>query len=218
MISTERPSPARRRARRNVAICAIVVVLFGAGYASVRSDDWIFRASMATAYSSLALLAAGLVIGPLNVLRQRPNPVSTHLRRDLGIWAGVLGLAHVVVGLQVHLRGRMLEYFIDPRHRLPIPVRVDAFGLTNWAGLAATLILVLLLFLSNDWSLARLGSARWKKLQRTSYVMMALVAAHGAVYQLVEKRQWPFVVTFTAILVAVLVLQGAGFRKVARER
>jgi sulfoxide reductase heme-binding subunit YedZ len=40
---------------------------------------------MATAYVSLALLAATLVTGPINLLRRRPNPVSTDLRRDLGI-------------------------------------------------------------------------------------------------------------------------------------
>ena len=41
------------------------------------------RWSMATAYVGLALLGATLALGPLSVLRRRPNPVSTDLRRDV---------------------------------------------------------------------------------------------------------------------------------------
>src|SRR2546427_5765278 len=74
--------------------------------------DAIWRLSMATAYTSLGLLALSLLVGPWNVLQRRTNPVSTDLRRDIGIWAAVYGLSHVAFGLQVHLRGRMLQYFV----------------------------------------------------------------------------------------------------------
>ena len=52
---------------------------------------------MATAYAGLAFLAISLWLGPWNVLRRRPNPVSFDLRRDVGIWAVVLAIVHTVV-------------------------------------------------------------------------------------------------------------------------
>src|SRR5215471_3115707 len=100
----------RRTRRRRVWRHCLLAVTSGLVMAGVSgplgSGDGLHRASMASAYASLVMFAATLVIGPLNVLRGRPNPVSSYLRRDIGIWAGLLALVHVVVGLQVHLRGR----------------------------------------------------------------------------------------------------------------
>lgn len=175
---------------------------------------------MATAYASMTLLVAGLLIGPVNVLRRRPNPVSTNLRRDIGIWAGALGLTHLVVGLQVHLKGKMSQYFFHPRGewRHHLPIRLDAFGFANYTGLVAGLILLLLLALSNDASLRRLGSRRWKTLQRANYVAMALTILHGVAYQLIEKRKLYFVVVFSMLVLVALAWQGAGYRRTRRER
>ena len=177
-------------------------------------DDPRFRLSMATAYVSLTLLVVTLLLGPLNVLRDRPNPVSTNLRRDVGIWAGIVGLCHVAVGLQVHLRGRMLEYFLfPPDGESLVPLRYDPFGLANWAGLAAALLILLLLVLSNDASLRRLGPRRWKNLQRFNYGVFALVAFHGVTYQLLEDRPWAWVLVFGLLVLAVVALQLRALRK-----
>src|SRR5215210_701616 len=51
-------------------------------------------------YVSLVLLAATLLIGPLNLLRQRRNPVNINLRRDTGIWSGITALLHVLFAFQ----------------------------------------------------------------------------------------------------------------------
>ena len=101
----------QRLLQHHLVLAVISTALILVGYVFVGSDNTMFRMSMATAYTSLALLGATLFVGPLNILRSRPNPVSTDLRRDIGIWAGIVGLFHVVVGLQVHLRGNMLQYF-----------------------------------------------------------------------------------------------------------
>src|SRR5215470_10507474 len=73
-----------------------------------------FGLSMATAYTSALLLGVTLVLGVLKVLRGETSPVSTDWRRDVGIWAALFGLAHLVIGLQVHAPGRMLTYFVYP--------------------------------------------------------------------------------------------------------
>lgn len=166
-----------------------------------------FRLSMATAYLALALLAATLAIGPLRVIRRRPVPLSLDLRRDLGIWAGIAGIAHAIVGLFVHL-GNPLLYFFRPGSFVP---RVDAFGLSNDVGLAAALIFAVLLATSNDASLRSLGAQRWKSTHRWVYAAAALMVVHGIVYQVREHRTMLFVLVFAAAVLGVLALQSRAF-------
>jgi methionine sulfoxide reductase heme-binding subunit len=170
--------------------------------------DFISRLSIGTAYCALFLTAVALLLGPLNVLRRKRNPVSFDLRRDFGIWAGISAVAHVAVGLNVHLRGRMWLYFVDvDRHP-----RWDAFGFGNYTGAAAASVFVLLLTLSNDVSLRRLGVKRWKSLQRWTYAAAVLTAAHAVAYQEVEKRVLPFRIILYVIFGSVLAFQiGAAF-------
>ena len=201
------------------AILLIASIATGAAfYFSLASRGPLFWLSMATAYASLVLLALSLMIGPWNELRGHPNPVSGYLRRDIGIWAGLLGVAHVVPGLQMHFSGRMWLYFLPPAEATyTFPMRIDLFGLTNYAGLGATLILLLLLSLSNNASLRSLGATRWKFLQRWNYAGALLVVAHGIVYQILEKRTVGFVVAFAAISLLALTMQFAGFTMVKKE-
>jgi methionine sulfoxide reductase heme-binding subunit len=148
-----------------------------------------FRLSIASAYVGLALLGASLVIGPWNILQGRPNPVSIDLRRDVGIWAGILGLVHTVVGLQVHMRGRMPLYFLfPPDARTFTRLRYDLFGMANYIGAFATVLLLMLLVLSNNAALRLLGVKRWKSLQRCNYTLIVLVLLHALAYQILERR------------------------------
>lgn len=169
--------------------------------------------SFATAYAGLVLLAATLLTGPLNVMRRRPNPVSTDLRRDLGISAAVLACIHTVLGLQVHMRHRW-EYFLKATPEgTPNGLRFDTFGFANDTGLIATILLVVLLAISNDRALARLGKHTWKMWQRSSYVIAVLVIAHGFAYQKLESRAIGGVVVVLAITIVVTVLQLLGRRR-----
>jgi sulfoxide reductase heme-binding subunit YedZ len=150
--------------------------------------DHISGLSIGTAYAALFLMAATLLLGPLNVLRKKANPVSFDLRRDFGIWTGIAALVHTAVGLNVHLRGKMWLYFVDTNHHL----RKDIFGFGNYTGTLAALIFVLLLALSNDIALRELGVERWKSLQRWAYAVFVLTAAHSIAYQQIETRSAPF--------------------------
>ncbi|PYU14367.1 MAG: hypothetical protein DMG37_07665 [Acidobacteria bacterium] len=176
--------------------------------------DLISQLSIGTAYPALFLTAAALLLGPLNVLCQKPNPVSFDLRRDLGIWAGICVLVHTAVGLNVHLRGRMWLYFLDTRHHL----RRDAFGFGNYTGAVATLVFALLLALSNDVSLRKLGVERWKSLQRWAYASAALTAAHAIAYQQIEKRITPFRAGLYLVFGIVLVSQIAAMLRTRQVR
>jgi len=203
----------KRLLRRVVTHHLLLITISGAFilllYPTLPGHDPIWKWSLVTAYASLILLSVTLLMGPWNILRGHRNPVSRDLRRDVGIWAAILGVVHTVIGLDVHLRGRPWLYFIYPRHEIHwIPLRHDLFGLANDTGFIGTMILLLLLATSNDLSLRRLGTPRWKSLQRWNYFLFLFVALHGAAYQSIEKQRMPFVVT---LVLCVAVLQMIGF-------
>lgn len=210
-------STSRTRIWRHVGLSAVTwgSVLFSA--LAFEEKSVAFRVSIATAYVSFFFLAATLSVGPWNALRGRRVPVSTHLRRDFGIWAAFAGLIHVAAGLQVHMRGKFWLYFLpNPDADTHFPIRIDAFGWVNHAGLVATVILILLLLLSNDRSIARFGGRTWKRVQRSNYLLALLVVAHGVGYQRIESRQGTFVAGLSATAAVVLSAQLFGYRRRVR--
>lgn len=207
----------RRLSRHHLPLAAATAVVLLITYVAVQSPNTVHRWSMATAYAGLALLGATLVIGPLNLLRRRPNPTSTDLRRDVGIWAGVLSIVHFVVGWQVHMPHRYLYFLREAKGSGALVPRTDLFGFANYTGLLAVVIAGLLLALSNDYYLRRLGTARWKRLQRWNYALVALVVAHGIAFQVIEERKLPFVLVFAALVLATGCVQYLGWRR-GRER
>lgn len=172
--------------------------------------------SFATAYAGLACLAAALAVGPLNVIRGRPNPVSTDLRRDIGIWAAIFGIAHTVAGLNVHMDGHMSRYFIPWTQSLDAGTKT--FIVANWLGLAAAVLLLVLVSISNDLALRTLGTRKWKLVQQSTYIVVIAVVAHGAAYQVIEKRKWLPAAVFSLLGLSALILQSAGVRSMIRTR
>jgi len=195
----------------NLALTAFLYGVLSFIYPSPQSR--IFCWSLATGYVAAALLAITLSLGAWKILRGRSNLVSTDLRRDIGIWCGVLSIAHVIIGLNVHMKSWTL-YFVTETGGL----RTDFFGLANYSDLAATLVVLILLTTSNDFSLTVLKSKSWKAIQRWNYVFAALVALHAFLYIAVEKRIVPFVFIFGAFLVWTLIIQAVGFQKWRQSR
>lgn len=173
--------------------------------------------SVATAFASFMLLGAAMSIGPLNILRHRPNPVSADLRRDIGIWVAVVAFVHVAIGIQVHL-GDPLKYFMIAAPDGTMSLRHDWFGFANYTGLVATFILLVLLAVSSDAALRFLGSRNWKSVQRLTYGLALLAIVHGIVYELIEDRALPLVFVFcaTVLAVAALQLQGWHIRRIKK--
>lgn len=166
----------------------------------------------------MVLLAVTLLIGPWNWLRGKSNPVSSDLRRDVGIWAGILALVHTVVGQCVHLRGRPWLYYIYGPTEHHHGLRHDAFGFANYTGALSALVVVALLATSNDYSLRRLGTREWKSLQRWNYAVFALAGAHALLYQEgVEQQKAWFVAVVVACITVTIVLQLVVLLKRRRE-
>ena len=196
----------------HIPLCLLALASTAALYLTRPYKDVVTRLSFASAYPALIMLAATLLIGPWNTLRKRQMPVSSDLRRDIGIWAGIVGIFHAVIGQNVHLRGRpWLYYLYEHRRQGPTGLRHDLFGFNNFTGLAATIVLIVLFATSNDWYLRRLRSQKWKTIQRWNYVCFALTGAHTLGYQSMEKQKAPFVITAVVCLLLTLVLQTLGF-------
>ena len=178
-------------------------------YSTRDYKDVLSRASFATAYPALVLLSLTLLIGPWNWLRDKPNPVSSDLRRDVGIWAGILSLVHSAVGQCVHLRGRPWLYYIyGPTDHHSFPLRHDAFGFANYTGAISALLVIALLATSNDYSLRKLRPRGWKTLQRWNYAVFVLTGVHALLYQLaVEKQKAGFVAVVLVCTITPIALQ-----------
>ena len=213
-VAAKRERLWRRVWRHHVPLGAASGITVAALYFTRPYPDPIMRGSFSTAYPALFLLLLTLGIGPLKVLLRRRNPVSQDLRRDVGIWAGIVGVAHVAIGQMVHFRGRPWLYYVYPagqRHWLPI--RHDLFGFTNYTGAMGALLLLALLATSNDVMLRRLGTPDWKKLQRMNYAIFVLVAVHTFGFMTIEHQKAWFVAAAVLGVAATLVLQVAGFVK-----
>ena len=203
----------QRLLTHHIPLSVVSIVAVVALYITRPYRDFFSRASFATAYPALVLLSLTLLLGPWKVLRKMRNPVSDDFRRDVGIWAGVLGVLHTVVGQCVHLRGRPWLYYVyEPRSHHTFPLRHDLFGFANYTGAIGTLVLLALLATSNDYSLRAMGAPRWKRLQRWNYCVFTLVVLHAFAYQFTEKQRTPFVIVVSISVAITVTLQLIGLR------
>ncbi len=223
-----------RRRRVLGLTCAAVVSVAGLyGVLGVSTEVWggdltapkaawpFWRLSLALAYTALGFLCAALLIGPWRVLRGGARPAAhLGLRRDVGLFAGGLGLTHMVVGALVHTENNW--YWLLWLIRWPgpgdwLPLRTDTFGLANDLGLLQATGLATVLAISNDVMLRGLGLARWKWLQRLTYPVFVSIAVHGWLYQRVEDRDLLWRVLFIILIGLTAGMQGLGFWSVWRR-
>lgn len=209
-----------RLLRHHLLLAALSTVLIGMLYVTRPYKDVVSRLSFATAYPAIILLAITLLTGPINILKQRRNPVSSDLRRDIGIWAAVVSILHAIVGQCVHLRGRPWLYYVYGPQEKHAGLRHDVFGFANYTGLLATLAVIALFATSNDLSLRVLGTPRWKALQRWNYAVFGLATMHSFGYQAIETQKVTWVATIVSCVVITIAVQIGGFlkrRRSARE-
>jgi sulfoxide reductase heme-binding subunit YedZ len=170
------------------------------------------QSTVATGYLALGLLALTLLLGPANLLLRRRNPVSSYLRRDMGMWTAIFSIVHVIFALLIHvshgggLIPTFLHFFVAEDGRL----LTNSFGLGNWTGLAALMIVVGLLAISSDFALRKLKVKPWKWLQRLSYALFALVILHAFFYGAFLRTTSPFTFLLGLSVIAIFVGQAVG--------
>lgn len=226
--------PAKRRQRHlQLALIASGCVLLLYALFGLSDEGWAdhaegpkaamfeWRMSMALAYTAILFLGVTLAIGPVNALRRRPLAVNSYLRRDIGIWTGLLALTHVAFGASIHI-----DNFQFWTLWLKETSAADGgwvlqggwFGVANFAGLLQTILIVLILVISNDIVMLHLGMTRWKNLQRLSYLALGLIFLHGFAYQRVENRDTLLRVVFPTLIGCIAMIQVAGFITIMRKR
>lgn len=198
-----------------LAAASLLVALAAAAGAGATALD---RASLATAWLCLLLLGATLLVGPRQA-RRTGRPVTNHLlRRDLGIWCAINGLVHLGIAFAISMTPLYMASVVDAAPGWPglAPRQLYLWAVSGSLVIAA--IFVLLLGLSSNRALRRLGPRWWKRLQRASYLAFLLTVAHAAVFQRLEGRAWPLVLLLAGVAVAVLAGQWLGWRAVRRAR
>jgi DMSO/TMAO reductase YedYZ heme-binding membrane subunit len=160
-----------------------------------------------TGDAALLFLVITLVIGPIRLLWRRHNRVSMYLRRDVGVWCGLTGIAHVIFAVASE-EGRVRGFFLRPGSFLPL---TTVLGVLDYLGLGATLISVVLCSISSDVALRWLGARPWKLLQRANYILFILAAGHALGYQLAWRRDTIVLLLFGGLFILVLAMQGVGF-------
>lgn len=204
------------RRRSHGLLAGVTAAGCAVAYAIQPRFPLVLSLTIALGYLALLFLGVGLLIGPWQLYRHRRgrNPVNLDLRRDVGIWTGITGGVHILLGLQLYAGGQWLRYFLAPDGTL----LANLFGLSNDLGALAGLILAGLLALSNDWSLRRLRGPRWKAAQRATYGLFPLVVGHTLGYQNYAVREHVMGYVVAALLVAVLAGQGWGILRHRRAR
>ncbi len=138
--------------------------------------------------ASFALLCLTLIIGPAAQFIPRLWPLLPW-RRELGVVAALAALAHVIIYMRV-FRWNPMGFFFRLEAGGSTLLR-DAFASSNWVGLLALAIMLVLGVTANDLSQRWLGRG-WKFLQQQNYTLFALTVMHVLLFlYLVYQRRGP---------------------------
>ena len=204
----------RERSRRltHVIMALLSIVACVVTYFLKPEESPVRIITIGTGYLSLFQIVFTLLWGTWQLLSRatlRRNPVNIMLRRDVGIWAGVNGVVHVILGLQVHMSGDIVRYFFERAYAGLTPL-TNLFGFSNYTGGLATILLVLLLLISNDLSVTWLRGPVWKWVQRLNYVLIVLTLLHTFGYQVEVERPPIMIVIVVALTLVTMAAQLVG--------
>jgi sulfoxide reductase heme-binding subunit YedZ len=165
------------------------------------------RLTSPTGDIALVLLGVTLLVGPANLVLRRRNPPHQYLRRDLGTWTAMWSVVHVILAFQGHGGGALsfVDFFFAGGRPL-----TSSFGIGNWLGLAALVIVVALQVTSTDRWMRELKAPAWKSLQRLNYTLFVLAVAHGLFYGAVRRMTSPFTLVMFATVIVVVGGQAVG--------
>ena len=216
-----------KRLRRHLILAIVAGILIVTSFycVSFAKERWVdipdlkatsfnWRLGMALAYTALLFLAATMMIGPIRVIRGKPITVNNMLRRDVGLWAGGLALRHMIVGSFMHTDGlKLWTLFVTgpPSPGNWLPIYTNYFGLANYAGLFQGTLLAIILLISSNYALKKLGPVKWKLGQRLTYLAYVAIVVHALAYQVVEQRAWTLRGITIGILLAIGLVQIIAF-------
>jgi len=179
-----------RRLKNHTALIAIIAICLGIAVISGPGAAAADRLSIVSAYLCLFLLGAALLIGPSYAIRKRKLPVNSYTRRDIGIWAALIGLLHFYLANVLAMNYEYLGIYVENASMPPAPeIRSELYSWGTILGYVIAVIFIVLLVLSNDWMLRKIGLKWWKRIQRVSYFGFLFTCAHAFAFQVLESRE-----------------------------
>ena len=198
---------ADRRIRNHVVLGIANISILGIASMAGSDGAALDRISIVSAYQCLFLMAIALLLGPLSVHEQGKFMLNSHSRRDIGIWAGLIALLHFWLGNRLSMNTEYLGIFVDGGATAgpsSVEFRNELYMWGTIFGYLVAVFIVIMLSLSNDWSLRTIGAVWWKRLQRLAYLMFTLTILHALAFQWLEDRpvRWALLVGMIAAFVA----------------
>jgi DMSO/TMAO reductase YedYZ heme-binding membrane subunit len=130
-----------------------------------------------------------------------------------------MGLVHLVAGAAESMTPVYLHAFVTHAVNPPsATIREAFFFWSAIVGFIIGLLLLVLLALSNNWSMTLIGQRWWKRLHRLSYIVFTLTILHGLGFQVLESRWWVGYGLVGALALAVYIAQIRGIQAIARRR
>ena len=177
------------------------------------------RLSIVSAYLCLLLLALVLLIGPASVLRSRRLVVNSYIRRDTGIWAAVNGLLHFYLANVLSMNYEYLGAYVENAAQAPsAAARSTLYNSGTIAGYLIAVLFIVLLLLSSDWMVRKVGLKWWKRIQRFSYLGFILTCVHAFEFQVLEARPLFWVVVVATVAIVIFAAQCMGFLAVKKRQ
>jgi len=195
------------RVFRHIQIFLFSALLFALAWVAGTPEGGAERLSIVSAWLSFAYLSAAFFVGPYFRIRYKKNIANIYLRRDIAIWAGLVGLLHLVVGTIQSMNNEYLQIFVELPARPSPFVRELLFSWGSSIGFLVGVILVGLLLISSDRAISLLGIKWWKRLQKSSYLAFGLTVVHALAFQLLESRSRVLMLLFFVSSVLVLLVR-----------
>jgi sulfoxide reductase heme-binding subunit YedZ len=198
--------------RRGISALKVVVflaclvplgLLLFHGFQNDLGPDPVATVTHATGFATLRLLVIALAITPVRRLSVRLSWL-IQFRRMLGLFAFFYGCLHLLTYLWLFAGFKLSTITDDISHRRYVMV-----GFTAW------LLLVPLALTSTQWSIRKLGGARWRALHRLAYLAAICGVIH---YWWIVKKGVRTPLTITLILAALLLARPLWTLLDARKR
>ncbi|TKI57110.1 hypothetical protein E8L90_17470 [Brevibacillus antibioticus] len=189
-----------RRLVAHVSLLSLILLGVSWMWADFSSFPPLETWSMILGYLSFILIGCTLLIGPLQSwLPARWMAINLSIRRDIGIWAGLTGLLHVILVLVLFESEPRLMILQENRSEKtdgwlglfffassdltmwPSPNWTLA-GVANYLGLLAFFILLALWLTSSARAEKWLGGSSWKRLHLANPWLFVIVLFHGLIY------------------------------------
>jgi len=207
------------RLKNHLALAVLSVGGLGVAASSGSPEAAADRLSIVSAYLCLLLLGLALLIGPASVLRSGRLVVNSYIRRDTGVWAAANGLLHFYLANVLSMNYEYLGAYVENAGQLPTSaVRSTLYNSGTISGYVIALLFIVLLLLSSDWMVRKVGLKWWKRIQRFSYLSFILTCIHAFEFQVLEARPLFWVVVVAAVAIVTVAMQCMGFLAVKKSQ